>query len=238
MAKFIKWIGAGLGWTIGGPIGAVLGFAFGTLVDAANIDKYEKHKTTTGDFVVSMLVLIASAMKADARVVKSELDYVKRYLIKTFGEEEAAKMLLLLRDLMKKDIPLEEVSSQIKQKMNYASRLELLHLIYGIANSDGSIDVSENSVIEILAEHIGITLHDARSVKAMFIKSTDWAYEILEVTRATSTKEIKKAFRQLALKNHPDRVTYLGEEIRKKADEKFSSINQAYESIKKERGIT
>jgi DnaJ like chaperone protein len=239
MSRFGKWIGAGLGWTIGGPIGALLGFAFGSLVDAAMLEKYEKSDkiTTTGDFIVSLLVLIAASMKADNRVVQSELDLVKRYLIKTFGEDETAEMLLLLRDLLKKDIPLEDVGNQIKRKMNYASRLELLHLIYGIISADGSVDISEMNVFESIASSIGVTASDARSMKSMYTKSTDWAYEVLEIKKDASPEQIKRAYRQLALKNHPDRVSYLGEEIRKKANEKFSSINEAYEVIKKEKNI-
>lgn len=239
MIRFGKWIGAGLGWTIGGPIGALLGFAFGSLVDAVKLEQYEKRDkiTTTGDFIVSLLVLIAASMKADNRVVQSELDIVKRYLVKTFGEEEAAEMLLLLRDLLKKDIPLEEVGRQIRSKMNYASRLELLHLIYGIISADGSVDIKEMNVFESVAASIGITENDARSLRSMYIKSTDWAYGVLEIKKDASPAHIKRAYRQLALKNHPDRVAYLGEEIRKKANEKFAKINEAYNIIKKERNL-
>ena len=94
MGKFSKWIGAGLGWTIGGPIGALVGFAFGSLVDASNIEKFENTRidTTTGDFVVSLLVLMAAVMKADRKVVQSELAFVKQYLVKAFGEPFTAIM--------------------------------------------------------------------------------------------------------------------------------------------------
>ena len=86
MFRLGKWIGAGLGWTIGGPIGALLGFAFCTLIDAAKLETYEKPDgTTMGDFVVSLLVLIAATMKADNKVVRAELDMVKKYLVRIFG---------------------------------------------------------------------------------------------------------------------------------------------------------
>jgi len=240
MIRFGKWIGAGLGWTIGGPIGALLGFAFGSLLDAANLEKYEKQDahTTTGDFIVSLLVLIAATMKSDNRVIKSELDFVKRYLVKTFGEEKTAEMLLLLRDFLKKDIPVEEVGNQIRHNMNYASRLALLHLIYGIISADGSIEANELTIFDSVASSIGVTDNDARSIKSIYTRSTDWAYEVLEVNRDTPSKQIKRAYRQLALKNHPDRVAYLGDEIRKKANEKFAKINEAYEVIKKERNLS
>jgi len=238
MIRFGKWIGAGLGWTIGGPIGALLGFAFGTLIDVVRLEKYEKHgSTTTGDFVVSLLVLIAATMKADSKVVQSELEIVKGFLLRTFGETQAGEMLLVLRDLLKKDIPLEDVGKQIRHQMNYASRLELLHLLYGIISADGSIDISEIHIFDAIASSIGISENDSRSIRSMYVKSADWAYTVLEIKNDATPEQVKKAYRQLALKNHPDRVAYLGEEIRKKASEKFTKINEAYETIKKEKNF-
>ncbi len=239
MKKFSKWIGVGLGWTIGGPIGAIVGFAFGSLVDASNIEQFEHKRidTTTGDFVLSLLVLMAAVMKADHKVVHSELSFVKQYLVRAFGEEEALEMLRMLRDILKQDIPLKEVTYQIKGRMDYPSRLQLLHLIYGLAQADGSINIHEMTVIEQIAYDLGISSADINSVKNMYFRSADWAYQVLEIDPQANTEEIKKAYRQLALKNHPDKVAYLGEDIRKNAQEKFQKISEAYETIKKERQI-
>ncbi|MBN1924724.1 MAG: TerB family tellurite resistance protein [Prolixibacteraceae bacterium] len=239
MKKFGKWIGAGLGWTIGGPIGAILGFALGSFVDASDLERFDNRSpdTTTGDFVVSLLVLIASIMKADRKVLKSELVYVKANLIRLFGKEESNEMLRILRDLLKQDIPLKDVTMQIRARMDYASRLQLMHLLMGIALSDGNVSESEIIQVERIGLDLGISQSDMSSLRNMFEKSDDWAYQVLEVNRNTSNEDIKKAYRQLALKNHPDKVAYLGEEIRKSAQEKFQKINEAYESIKKERGI-
>lgn len=237
MKKFSKWIGAGLGWTIGGPIGALVGFAFGSLVDASNIEKFENSRidTTTGDFVVSLLVLMAAVMKADHKVLQSELNYIKQYLVKAFGEEEALEMIRILRDILKQDIPLKDVTLQIKGRMDYPSRLQLIHLIYGIGRADGDITGAEMLVIEQIAYDLGLSSADIISIKNMYFQSADWAYNVLETNSHVTDDEIKKAYRQLALKNHPDKVAYLGEEIRKKAQEKFLKINEAYEAIKKER---
>jgi len=238
MRKFGKWIGAGLGWTIGGPIGALVGFAFGTFIDASNLERFDASAdTTTGDFVVSLLVLVAAIMKADQKVLQSELAFVKSYLIKTFGEEESLEMLKILRDILKKDIPLTDVTRQIKTRMDYPSRLQLMHLVFAIALADGNISQPELAQIDVIALELGINRADIDSLKNMFVKTPDWAYRILEVTPDDSDAAIKKAYRQLALKNHPDKVAYLGEEIRKRALEKFQKISEAYETIKKERGI-
>ncbi len=240
MSKFGKWIGAGLGWTIGGPIGAILGFAFGSFVDAADLGRFENNRrpdTTTGDFVMSLLVLMASVMKADQRVMRSELTFVKNYLLKAFGEENTTEMLGMLRDILKQNIPLDDVTRQIRSRMDYSSRLQLMHLIYGIALSDGSVTQPEINQIGQIGIGLGISQADCESLKSMFIKSNDWAYTVLEVSKNATNEEIKKAYRQMALKNHPDKVAYLGEEIRKQAQEKFQQLNDAYERIKKERNM-
>jgi DnaJ like chaperone protein len=239
MKKFGKWIGAGLGWTIGGPIGAILGFAFGSFVDASNLEKFESsnQNTTTGDFVVSLLVIMAALMNADRRIMKSELAFVKNYLTRAFGEEETKEMLMILRDLLKKEIPLKEVTYQIRNRMDYPSRLQLLHLLYGIATSDGHVAESEIIMLEIVGHDLGMHPPDMDSLKNMFVTSVDTSYKILEVDRSATNDEIKKAYRQLALKNHPDKVAYLGEEIRIKAQEKFQKIQEAFDTIKKERGF-
>lgn len=239
MRKFGKWIGAGLGWTIGGPIGAVIGFALGTFVDSSNLEKLESdhQDTTTGDFVVSLLVLVAAVMKADQRVMQSELTFVKGYLVRTFGESETTEMLRMLRNILKQPIPLKEVTQQIRTRMDYPSRLELMHLIFGIALADGRITEPETIQLEQIAVDLGIRHADIQALKNMFIRSTNWAYKILEVDPKAPDEQVKKAYRQQAMKNHPDKVAYLGEEIRQRAQEKFQQINEAWETVKRERGI-
>jgi DnaJ like chaperone protein len=146
-------------------------------------------------------------------------------------------MLRILREILKKDIPLNDVSKQIRARMDYPSRLQLIHLIFGIALADGVVTKPELIQIEQIALDLGLSPSDIGSVRSMYIRSTDWAYKVLEVDPRADNDHIKKAFRQLALKNHPDKVAYLGEEIRQRSQEKFQNINEAYEVIKKERGI-
>lgn len=62
-------------------------------------------------------------------------------------------------------------------------------------------------------------------------------YKILEVSPDASDEEVKKAYRTAAMKYHPDRVSHLGEDMRKKAEETFAKVNQAYDKIKAARGI-
>ncbi len=239
MGKFGKWIGAGLGWAFGGPIGAMIGLGVGWMFDNANEKDIERgySNTTTGDFVVSLMVLIAAVMKADGKIMQSELQYVKTFLNKRFGPDKSTEALKMLRDLLKQTIPIKDVCYQIKGRMDYSSRLELIHLLYGVANADKQVHESEIRIISEIAYYLGISSADQQSIKSMFVKTTESSYNILGIQPSATDEEVKKAYRKLAMEYHPDKVSYLGEDIKKSAEEKFKKINDAYENIKSQRGF-
>lgn len=241
MGSFGKWIGGGLGFVMGGPLGAVLGFLVGSMVDNTTISTStytsSPQRTTPGDFGMSLLVLVAAMMKADGKIVKSELDYVKQFFVRQFGQSTAQEALVMLRDILKHDIPVKDVCLQISRNMDYSSRLQLLHLLFNISLADGAANASEIDMTEKISGYLGITSSDYVSIRNMFVPETDSAYKILEIEPAATDEEVKKAYRRIAMKYHPDKVSHLGEEFRKSADEKFKSVNEAYKKIKKERNI-
>jgi len=242
MAKFAKWILGGLGWAIMPPLGGIFGFIIGSLIDDPDVIKGQKsiqsgQSTTQGGYVMSLLVLVAAVMKADGKVLKSELDYTRQFFVRSFGTEAAGDALKMLRDLLKQDIPVTEVCMQIRLNMDQPSRLQLLHFLFGIASADGHVDASEHQLIAHIAQQLGISEKDYQSIESMFVANTDAAYKILEADPASTDDEMKKAYRTMAVKYHPDKVHYLGEEIQKAADEKFQKVNEAWETIKKQRGI-
>ncbi len=241
MGNFAKWIGGGLGWAVGGPLGALIGFTIGSMVDGTTVITREtggqRRATTSGGYVMSLLVLIAAIVKADGKVMRSELDYVKIFLRQNFGEESAAEALVILRDLLNQNIPVADVCHQIANNMNYSARLQLIHFLYGIAQADQTVSTAEQKQIEFIGSHMGISESDMESIKAMFIKNTGYAYQILEIEPTATDEEVKKAYRRMAIKYHPDKLTNLGEEIQKAGQDKFRMVNEAYESIKKERNL-
>lgn len=243
--SYLKWIGGGLGWALGGPIGAILGFALGSLVSGTELVTSEQaqsrtrtfRRTSTDDFMVSLLVLSAAVMKADGKVLKSELDYVKQFFVRQFGEYKAQEQVLILREILKQPLELRKVCVQIRMNMQHPLRLQLMHYLFGLAQADGTLDTSELNVIENIARDLGISQKDFVSIRAMFKKDTSSAYEILEITEDATEQEIKKAYRKMAIKYHPDKLSSLGPDIQKAAKEKFIKVQEAYEIIKKQRNI-
>jgi len=249
---FGKWIGGALGWAIGGPIGGLLGFAFGAIVDdgnkgilKANPGNYDpktdktfqkqRHHTRPGDFASSLLILSAAVMKADGKLMKSELNYIREFYRKQFGEAVAAEQAGILRELLIKDIPVKEVCEQVRYFMEHPMRLQLLHYLFGIAQADGEVDASEAEMIRQIAHDLGINARDFESIEAMFYKDVEHAYKVLEIESSATDEEIKKAYRKMAVKYHPDKVRDLGEIHQKAAQEKFVKVQEAYETIKKQR---
>jgi DnaJ like chaperone protein len=241
MGNFAKWIGGGLGFVMGGPIGALLGFLVGSMVDSTSV-RTEVYRgpagnTAPGDFGMSLLVLIAAIMKVDGKVVKAELDYVKQFFLSQFGESTAREALVMLKDLLKQDIPVRDVCIQISTNMDYSSRLQLLHLLFNISIADGVVHPSESELIERISGYLRINSSDFVSIRNMFIPETDSSYKILEIDPSVPDDDVKKAYRKMAMKYHPDKVGHLGDEFRKTAEEKFKKVNEAYEKIKRERNI-
>jgi DnaJ like chaperone protein len=244
MAKYGKWIGSGLGWALGGPIGALLGYAVGSMIDGAkrvDFDTFNarsgQRRTRAGDFGVSLLVLSAAVMKADGKVLKSELVYVRMFFEQQFGKASAREHMLLFKEILKQDVDVAKVCGQIKSNMGVHARLQMIHYLFGIAKADGSVDKVEVDLIQKIAGFLNIGMGEFDSIKAMFFKDADAAYKILGLSAKSKDSEVKKAYRKMAVKYHPDKLGHLGEDFQKASKEKFLKVKEAYETIKKERGI-
>ena len=232
MAKYGKWIGAGLGLALGGPLGALFGLFIGSMFDniqtiaiPSDGGPIPPGQTGRGDFTFSLTVLATAVMKADGRIMRSELDYVKTFLIRNFGIEATREAMQMIKELSTRDIPVDDVCQQIRFQMPEASKVQLLYFLFGIAKADGTVSTAE-------IDHVTFM-----SVKSMYYDDIESAYQVLGIDSSASNEEIKKAYRKIAMENHPDKVGHLGEDIRKAAEEKFSRINVAYEKIKKQRGM-
>ena len=234
-----KLLWGGLGWVVAGPIGAILGYAYGSMNSEPKIENFGSSsvrgyapKTRHGDFVISVLVLLAKVMKADGKLLKSELDYVKNFLIQQFGVLQAKELMMVFKDILDQEYPLRDVCRQIQRSMDHPSRLELIHILYGLSAADGDVHEKEVQVIQAIANYLNINKNDYESIKATFAKDKDAPYRILEIDASANEEEVKKAFRKMANKYHPDKVSHLGKEMQDLAEEKFKAVNDAYQQIK------
>lgn len=237
--SYKKWISGAIGWAVAGPIGGLLGYALGAVLenDKGHGSSKIRGAEERNSFLVSLLVLSAAVMKADGKVMKSELSYVRLFIRKSFGVDAEKEAILYLKELLNKDIDVNAVCSQISSYMAYDSRMQLFHYLVGIAISDGHMGSSELNLLKSIAQLLKISDSEAQALLSMYDKGLDSAYKILEIEESASEEEIKKAYKAMAIKHHPDKVAMLGLDVQKAAEEKFKKISQAYDIIKKERGF-
>ena len=259
-----KWIAGFLGWVYAGPIGAIIGYLLGSALERGIEASRQIGQGTSGNsgssgtsgrtyqrntggytgteqrnsFFVSLLILSSAVIKADGRTLQSELDYVKNFIRQNFGADAATQAMQFLSQLDSQQVNIYSVGTQIADNMNYSQRLQLFDYLVRIAIADGEFSQSEKSVLESIGGALRLNSSDVASNIAMFYKETsESAYAVLEISPSATDDEVRTAYRRMAMKNHPDKVATLGPEVQKAAQEKFQKIQEAYETIKKERGM-
>ena len=239
---FGKWIAGALGWAMFGPIGGILGYYF-----ASRMEKFSEAITQQAEdqtwnqgqrnsFLMSLLLLSATVIKADGKTTSQELSTLRRFFARNFGTQAGSEAEEIVKDLLSKEFNLYEVCGQIRSCMDYSQRLQLYHYLVSLGACDG-LHQREIDVLETIATYIGLSKSEVDSIFAQFRPSNDSNYRVLEITPDATDEEVKKAYRKMAVKYHPDKVATLGEDVQKAAEEKFKAVSQAYEAICRERGI-
>lgn len=271
MAIF-KWIGGILGFIQGGPLGALAGFALGYLYERGMVqvgtnepyiesDYYQNHARTRqkpqvdigqrNSFLFSLLVLASYIIRADGKVMHSEMEYVRKFIRTNFGDAAVSQANDILRKLFDEqkrmdasqngsyeDIVMQSCD-QISSNMDYSSRLQLLSFLAELCRADGVVANVEVDSLRKVAQRLRLNAQEVDSMLNLHDASTnlDAAYKVLGISPDATDDEVRKAYRQLALKHHPDRVATLGEDVRKAAEKKLQEINAAKDLIFKARGL-
>ena len=233
-----KWIVGALGWAMFGPLGGILGYYIASQAEKAAEanDEQQRIQGQRNSFLMSLLVLSAAVIKADGKTTSQELSTLRSFFARNFGPQAGNEAEEIVKDLLSRDFNLYEVCTQVRSCMDYSQRLQLFHYLVSLGACDG-LDKSEVDILEVIASYIGHSKTEADSVIAQFRPSNDRNYRILEITPDATDEQVKKAYRKMAIKYHPDKVATLGEDVQKAAEEKFKAISQAYEAICRERGM-
>lgn len=244
-SSMIKWIGAALGYTYLRFGGAVLGYFIGSMIEGlmkrssgASFNATSFRTMGSNQFELNLLALAAMVIKADNKVEEKELRFVRNYFIANYGADYASTIFSRFNTEIKKEVQdLSKIARLFVTSTPYNTRLQIVHFLFGIANADGSVSRLELNKIQQIAAALGIRRMDIESVKAMFVQQAGNAYKILEIDSNATDAEVKKAYRAMAKKHHPDKLNTADQALKKGAQEKFQQIQAAYEKIQKERGI-
>lgn len=239
----IKWVAAFVGFYLFRFPGALLGFFIGGMIDQLNSGTRTTFRTrfsTTqpGSLQLNLLALAATVIKADGVVKAQELQFVRNFFITNYGKEQASMIFETFNEQIKKEAQnIADLARVFVSRTPYETRLQVLHFLFGVANADGNVAQSELDKISQIAAALGLRATDFESIKAMFFQETDSAYKILEITPNATDAEVKKAYREMAKKYHPDKLQSQDSALIKGAQEKFQEVQKAYETIQKERGL-
>ena len=235
-----KWIGGVLGWAVLGPLGAIIGYYIGSALEddsrseSGTDPRYDQGERNS--FLISLLVLSAAVIKADRKVTSAEIAKLREFFARNFGAQAANEAEKIVKEIVHKDFNIYEVCGQVRSCMDYSQRMQLYHYLVSLGACDGLMQC-EVYILEVIATNIGLSKGDADSILALFRPSNDANYRILGISPEATDEEVKKAYRRMAVKYHPDKVATLGEDVQKAAEEKFKAVSQAYEAICRERGI-
>ena len=240
----LRWLLVILGFIFYRFPGAIIGYLIGSLLERTTVrtgtfNPYQtSQRVSPADFELNLLSLASLVIKADGSVIQRELDYVRQYFVQAYGRDRANATFRVFNEVVKKrEVSAVNIANYLRQRTRYESRLQILHFLFSVANADGLVSNAEVRALNEISGYLGIHARDFSSIKAMFFKNPDSAYEILEISRSATDAEIKKAYRDMVKKYHPDKLQHLDEAHRKGGEEKFKKVQEAYEQIQKERGM-
>ena len=239
----VKWIAALLGYSFFRFPGALLGFLLGSLLDQFNRGSTSYFKTSSSTlslekFQLNLLALAATIIKADGQIKPQELQFVRNFFITNYGTQRASSIFETFNEQIKKKLQnTTDLAQFFMRNSRYETRLQIIHFLFGVANADGKVSQLELDKLVQIAAALGIASADFQSIQAMFVKATDNAYKILDITPNATNEEVKKAYRVMAKKYHPDKIQSQDPAMIKGAKEKFQEVQKAYETIQNERNM-
>lgn len=200
-------------------------------------------------FVKTLVELLVRLAEVDGNLDRREVTVIRHFFQRELGYTD--EKLLWVKELIQQargsEVSIAELCSRLTSQFDLQARLIVVELLGRVARADGAISAAEAAMLEDVARRLGL---------APFIRSFHWsqggqgfdgferpgsapapdriaeALSVLGLSEGATAAEIKQAWRQLSKENHPDRVTHLGEEFRRVAEERMRRINAAYDTLK------
>jgi len=245
MSIWGKIIGGVAGFALGGPLGAILGAAAGHAIDRAKIQSPDgagfDSNTRQVAFTTAVIVLCAKMAKADGQVTPDEVSAFKKMF--QIPPDEMKNVGDLFNEAKKEATGFEPYAEQIGELFAHEPAVleELIAALFIIAKADGHVHPDEIAFVERVATIFGFGPNQFERLKTIHLGNAGDAdpYEVLGLERSATDQEVKSTYRKLTLENHPDTLMAQGvpQEFIDLATEKMATINAAYDTLAKQRGI-
>jgi len=234
MSVWGKVSGAAAGLFVGGPIGALVGAVAGHFF----LDRDSDPGVT---FTIAIIALAGKMAKADGVASEQEFEIFAKVFVMPPEEEANVRRIF---NLARQDMAgFEHYAGQIAGlfRGNPAVLEDVLDGLFEIAKADGVLHPCEARFLEKVAEIFGFAPNEFRRIRAShFAPELTDPYVILGLSYSADDNELRQTYRRLVRENHPDSLIARGvpAEFIKLATDKLAAINNAYEKIRAERGLT
>ncbi|GGH27541.1 molecular chaperone DjlA [Alsobacter metallidurans] len=227
--------GAGLGFAIGGPIGALLGVLAGHVVFDSGLFADDKQLV----FTTGLIALSAKMAKADGVVTRDEVAAFRQVV--SIPEDEVVNVSRLFDLAQQTSAGFEAYAQQIGEHFRDEPALleDVLDGLFHIAKADHAIHEAELRYVAEVARIFGFSGAEYGRIAARHVRLPDDPYFALGAERSWDDEQLKRHYRQLVAANHPDRQIALGlpPAAVKIATDRLAAINAAWETLRQERNI-
>ncbi|SDO99207.1 DnaJ domain-containing protein [Desulforhopalus singaporensis] len=208
---------------------------------------YEQSQTESHNRFVWLLVqILIHTAKIDGQITRAEVQTIHRFFQTNlrYNQTQMAWVKELIKEAAQAEQSLDALLHEFKSTFTYEPRLILLELVYQILYTKTEVPEYELNIARYIADYLDISSYDQKTVEAKYryhqqyrsygaADSSAKHYASLGLEKGATFEEIKKAYRKLSMQYHPDKVSHLGEEFKKVAEEKMKEINAAYDYFKK-----
>ena len=251
MGWFGKVVGGTIGFALGGPLGAIAGAAFGHAFDKSEERSSEgfgqpllsTEETAQYTFFLAAFSMLAKLTKADGRVTQEEIASIEKFMVNELQLDPHSRRVAIdiFNAALHSNESFEGFAHQFYGQFNLNRRLLelMIDILLRVSIADGTLNDNEERLISRAADIFHFSTEEYARLKSQYIHQPTKHYSVLECDPNDSDDHIKKQYRKLAMEYHPDRIISKGlpEEFTKFAEQKFRDIQEAYEAIKKERGL-
>ncbi len=234
-------VGGMIGFTLLGPIGALVGSVMGSrMTRQAKSRRNPNNLDHQVAFFTALFACLAKIAKADGRVSEEEVSKIESFISNkfNFAEDERNFAINIFQKAKSDSVSFDAYAKQLYQLLGSSpnSLLVFYELLFELAMADGVMHENEERLLRKIPNIFGLDKNVYEDLYNKYVGKISNAYEILGVTKDMTIDEIKKVYRVKRKEFHPDALISKGlpEELIEKAKEKFIEIQAAFEIIEKE----
>ncbi|MEJ6694900.1 MAG: DnaJ domain-containing protein [Chitinophagales bacterium] len=252
-SRYIKWVLMILGAMRFRMYGAFMGFFIGIFIEELFEGKSSlfpgwgnggEHDPQLTEYQIKLIQCTAALLKVQQVISRSESHFILKYFYRQFGTKKGKYVYQCLKDALATKVDYHH-SAKSLSTLQREGKIQVITFLFGLTHAAPHSNFKQDGILEDIAKLMGMAQQDFETIKRKASKkekqktsyfqssNQNIAYQVLGVSEGVSEEVLKKAYRKMVLKYHPDK-TKIAKDI---ASKKFQEIQEAYDSIRLSKGI-